>query len=54
MTPPPQENSRVKIVELLLVVLKENFCSNKIVRVNPGGRVCDPPPLISRVKIVFD
>ena len=40
-------------MELLLVVLKENFCSNKIVRVNPGGRVCDPPPVISRVKIVF-
>ena len=52
--PPPPESSRVKIMELLLVVLKENFCSNKIVRVNPGGRVCDPPPpVISRVKIVF-
>ena len=40
-------------MELLLVVLKENFCSNKIVRVNPGGRVRDPPPVISRVKIVL-
>ena len=30
------------------------FVPKRLVRVNPGGRVCDPPPpVISRVKIVL-
>ena len=42
----PPENNRVKIVELLLVVLKENFrfCPKKLGRVNPGAGNYDPPP----------
>ena len=49
---PPQKIVRLKLCEIVVSCLKRIFVPKRLIRVNPGGKVCDPPPVISRVKII--
>ena len=41
---PPQKIVRLKLCEIVVSCLKRIFVPKRLIRVNPGGKVCDPPP----------
>ena len=45
MAPPPQKIVGLKMCGIVVSCLKRIFVPNRLARVNPGGSVCDTPPV---------